>query len=278
MLVQSLDRHTKRASLRMTALFVSWSLLGPALGQGWAGPMPQGRQRHSRPFRVGRGLCSCPGPCKLPLPSKARQRTISSALPPGSRLLAAVQADLDADGTQEWACLTRLGKRFDLVVLERKGRDFVVAGRNRVSAPWHLEIGDVDGDRAPEILVGVRKKSPLDPVTANRSFFYDWDGRFIRPKWLGSRLARRFSDLALADLDGDGRAELYALERLERGKVRISAYRWGGFGFRWVGRVIVPRGRWHLCTTGDMLFAAWGSRKLRITLDMAGGGVPRIAP
>ena len=55
------------------------------------------------------------------------------------------------------------------------------------------------------------------------------------PMWLGSRLSRRFDDFALADVDGDGCAELFALEIMPRGSHRVSEYRWRSFGMDALG-------------------------------------------
>lgn len=100
--------------------------------------------------------------------------------------------------------------------------------------PWKLEIADVDGDGQPEICLGVYKKSPRDPIMAKRSFFYNWDGTRMVPKWLGSRLARRFDDFTLADLNHDGWDELVSLEVAPKGMHRLSIYRWKSFGFEWL--------------------------------------------
>lgn len=106
--------------------------------------------------------------------------------------------------------------------------------RRRHMNPWKLQVVDVDGDRKLEVVVGVWKKSPKDPVMAKRVFVYSWDGQRLVPKWLSSRLARRFDDFALADVDKDGWAELFALEKMPGGKHRVSEYRWRSFGFDWV--------------------------------------------
>ena len=101
--------------------------------------------------------------------------------------------------------------------------------------PWKVLVADVDGDGKPEVLVGVRKKSPHDPVMENRLFVFSWNGERLLPKWLGSRLSRRFDDFTVADVAGDGKMRLFALERGDAGRHRVAEYRWLCFGFTWVG-------------------------------------------
>ncbi|HEY3298784.1 MAG TPA: VCBS repeat-containing protein, partial [Armatimonadota bacterium] len=101
--------------------------------------------------------------------------------------------------------------------------------------PWKLLIADVDGDGRREIIAGVWKKSPKDPVMAKRVFVYSWNGKRMLPKWLGSKLSRRFDDFTFCDINRDGWDELFALEIAPNGKHRIAAYRWNTFGFDWLG-------------------------------------------
>ncbi len=103
--------------------------------------------------------------------------------------------------------------------------------RDRGHQPWKIATGDVDGDGALDVCVTVWKKTRFHPVLDNRPFLYSWDGNQLFPKWLGSRLSSPFIDLALRDLDGDGRDELVALEEQRDGLKRVMSYKWYGFGF-----------------------------------------------
>jgi hypothetical protein len=54
---------------------------------------------------------------------------------------------------------------------------------------YHYDYGDVNGDRLPEIVVGVTKKTRYWRDEDKRLFIFKlYDGQLIRPLWLGSRL------------------------------------------------------------------------------------------
>ena len=54
---------------------------------------------------------------------------------------------------------------------------------------YHCDYGDVNGDGLPEIAVGVTKKTKYWRTEDKRLFIFKlYDGRLIRPLWLGSRL------------------------------------------------------------------------------------------
>ena len=148
--------------------------------------------------------------------------------------------DLDADGTTEFIAITAERTiadhpiRGEIVLLKECDGNLTQVWLAGHLNPWKLEVGDVDGDGLIEFAVGVWKRSPLDPVMAKRVFFYSWDGDLVRPKWLGSRLSRRFDDFILFDINTDGWAELIALEIADGGKHRIAIYRWLDFGFEWL--------------------------------------------
>ena len=153
----------------------------------------------------------------------------------------AARADLDNDGTVETVAITcrrRVDSRplgGEIVVLQTESGKPRVAWRQPKLNPWKVRIADVDGDGEREIVAGVWKKSPKDQVMAKRVFVYSWNGERMLPKWLGSRLSRRFDDFTMADVNDDGWDELVALETAPGGKHRVSVYRWRCFGFDWLG-------------------------------------------
>ena len=157
------------------------------------------------------------------------------------RIISSCKSDLDADGIVETVVITARTQKDrhpmggDVVVMQTVGGKLKPVWRQEKLNPWKLQIADVDDDGKCEIVVGVWKKSPKDPVMAKRTFVYSWDGRRMLPKWLGSRLSRRFDDFALCDINRDGWDELLALEICANGKHRVSAYRWQVFGFDWLG-------------------------------------------
>lgn len=181
-----------------------------------------------------------------------------------------LRADLDRDGVSETVTITSRARRDghpvggDVTV----SRKHVVWKQRRLN-PWKLEIADLTGDGSREVVVGVWKKSPRDPVMAKRCFIYGWDGKRLLPMWLGSRLSRRFDDFAVADIDRDGKSELISLEVAPEKKHRIAAYRWSSFGFEWLGCTEDLQGVTALTAVGKEVLASTsrGRAKLRFSGD-----------
>lgn len=180
--------------------------------------------------------CLCGITSASPTPHDLRQ-LVKPAIGSGYSIIDVLQSDLDHNGDPEVIAITSkqienghpLGG--EIVILHyNKSRLHVVWRQARLN-PWKLQLGDVDGYGRTEIICGVWKKSPKDPVMEKRTFVYSWNGRRMMPMWLGSRLSRRFDDFAVADVNGDRMAEIVSLERAPGGKHRISIYRWFSFGF-----------------------------------------------
>jgi len=139
-----------------------------------------------------------------------------------------VSADLDGDGTAERVEF-RSGAAEAVSVW--RGTRRVWKGVPARWNAWKVRIGDVDGDGRAEIVIGVHKATRYVPKPHNGLFVFGWDGRRAYPKWLGSSLARPFSDFEVVDVDGDGRAEVVSRESGNDGSPSVTVYSWRGFGF-----------------------------------------------
>jgi hypothetical protein len=140
-------------------------------------------------------------------------------------------ADLDADGRQETVFISKNSASKSASVVVMRGKKKVWEGV-RLN-PWKVAVPDVDGDGKHEVAVGVYKKSRFDPVMAKRLFIYKFEANKLLPKWLGSRLGRRFTDFRFTDLNKDGKDELIANEYDDKWRYE-STYRWNGFGFDFI--------------------------------------------
>jgi hypothetical protein len=139
-----------------------------------------------------------------------------------------IVADLDGDGRAE---RVELRADRDPSVSVWRGSRCLWRGVPRRWRPWKLMTADVDGDGRREIVVGVHKSTRYFPRPHNCLFIYGFDGRTVRPKWLGSSLSRPFEDFAFANLDGDRAEELVSVEITRRGTRCLVVYSWNGFGF-----------------------------------------------
>jgi hypothetical protein len=126
------------------------------------------------------------------------------------------------------------GTRSRLVLA--KGEVWLETGKARRSLhlaryrPWKLAWARVAGQR--QLAVGVYKKTRYQPKPHNALFLYDWNDGRLKPRWLGSRLSRPFTDFAFTDMRASGETELVSVERRADGRVALMVYRWTGFGFQ----------------------------------------------
>jgi hypothetical protein len=151
---------------------------------------------------------------------------VAGAAPlPASRVIV---TDLDGDRQVERVVLQA---DRDPSVSVWRGNRCLWRGVPRRWKPWKLATADVDGDGRREIVVGVHKATRYFPRPHNCLFIYGFDGRTVRPKWLGSSLSRPFEDFAFANLDGDRAEKLVSVEITRRGTRCLVVYSWNGFGF-----------------------------------------------
>lgn len=192
-----------------------------------------------KPGTIAVMLILCTGVAGLALLRAPSFSTTETSL--ASTTIDTHQADLNGDGQVEVVQITYktvenghpMGG--EIVVMRETAEGLVPIWRERNLNPWKLRLADVDGDGEKEIIVGVWKKSPKDPVMARRVFVWSWNGERMLPKWLGSRLSRRFEDFEVRDINNDGWAELLAMEISPGKPKRIGMYRWRSFGFDWLG-------------------------------------------
>ncbi|NLG89518.1 MAG: VCBS repeat-containing protein [Clostridiaceae bacterium] len=153
-----------------------------------------------------------------------------------SSLLGVSSGDLDNDGKKELVLILRrpgdeYGKSLVIMSFQKNDGNRIQSYDMNDLNPWTVHIADVDGDGMKELSVGVYKKARLDPVMAKRPFLYNWNGKTIYPKWLGSRLSRPFEDYLFCDINDDSVDELISVELADDGNKLINVYRWKGFGF-----------------------------------------------
>lgn len=98
-------------------------------------------------------------------------------------------------------------------------------------AVYRFDCGDVTGDGEPEIVVGTVKSTRYRPKKDKRLFIYHlYDGRYIRPLWLGSRVGRPLIDFRV---ERDSVPNLiHTWEHGEEGDTVQVLYRLKGFGLK----------------------------------------------
>lgn len=136
-------------------------------------------------------------------------------------------------------CEWTVGERHLEVCLEQKSDSFYVLHLN-ADPPFHstwelpypvyrFDYGDITGDGSPEIAVGVIKPTRFDPQPDKRLFIYRVaDGLYIRPLWLGSRVAQPLEDFRIIRTEIP--AIIRTMERERSGTFLIAEYKWRGFG------------------------------------------------
>ena len=98
---------------------------------------------------------------------------------------------------------------------------------------YRFDYGDVNGDGIPEIAIGVVKGTRFFPEPAKRLFLFKlYEGRLIRPLWLGSRVANELVDFCI--VRDSVPALIQTVERLPNDSIVYAVYRQQGFGIKFL--------------------------------------------
>lgn len=101
--------------------------------------------------------------------------------------------------------------------------------------PWPVyafDTADLTGNGLPEIVVGVTKATRYWQAPARRLFIYKlFDGRYIRPLWLGSRVGGPLHDFHICH--DSIPARIITTEEDRNGSLVNVQYRMGGFGIKY---------------------------------------------
>lgn len=94
---------------------------------------------------------------------------------------------------------------------------------------YQFDYGDITGNGIPEIIAGVIKPTRFDPKPDKRLFIYRIaDETYVRPLWLGSRVAQPLEDFRI--IREETPARIRTMEREHSGNYLIAEYMWRGFG------------------------------------------------
>lgn len=196
-------------------------------------------------------------PARLEVWQLSADRLTTTRFPASATPLTPVMtADLEPDGETESVTLAA-GR----AAIQRAGQTLWES-----PAPWRVTqaaITDLNQDAQPEVALLVWRPFapwPIDaylPHPGRISGFHDsrgqschliligWHHQIYTELWAGSAMADPLTAFASADLDGDGRQELAALESRydASGPAQfVTVWEWNGFGFTLVARG--PDGRY----------------------------------
>jgi len=146
-----------------------------------------------------------------------------------SRMRDAEVGDLDGDGAPEIAVATH-DQGVVAIVAPKAGGGFAVRELDRKPDTFvhEIEIGDLDGDGALEVYA-----TPSEPNRLDGTMQHGEVVRYVPKLGQGRQLVadlgtRHAKEILVADVDGDGRQELYvSIEAAEGGSLEIRRYEAG---------------------------------------------------
>lgn len=117
-------------------------------------------------------------------------------------------------------------------VIEHFNGDSIISQWELRFPVYRFDYGDLNDDGVNEIVVGVTKKTRYWEE-GNRLFIYKlYNGRLIRPLWLGSRLGGEILDFHINRSTKP--AQIITTEDF-KDSIVTAVYSLGGFGLRFVG-------------------------------------------
>ena len=224
------------------------------------------------------GAASCAGASESAWQFGRDGTLIEVVLPPEAVLRPNTQkVDLDGDGISDYVCLSEGVARIQAVPCGSANAPQSFAALQFASQPelrwqspdgWQVTqfgLGDLDNSGLPEVSLLVWRPFepwPIDRIVPNPGridahqnaagmschvILIGWRSGSFRELWAGSALADPLLALASADMNGDGRLELAALESKydqppEGPAPALTVWGWNGFGFDLLART---GGRFH---------------------------------
>jgi hypothetical protein len=119
--------------------------------------------------------------------------------------------------------------KFDLIAEYTDSNNLKKTNKWPLNYPvFRLDVGDIDNDNSPNIMVGVIKRTRFDTVLRKRLFIFKLVNGYIRPAWLGSRVSQPLIDFKFYSIHKQNVIRTIELER--SGKFLIAEYCWNHFG------------------------------------------------
>jgi len=116
--------------------------------------------------------------------------------------------------------------------------DSISGHSDRIIIPYEIydiQTGDINRDGHTDICVGLIKPTPFDQLLRKRLFIFSIDRDYLKPLWLGSRLAYTFEEFKVGETACG--CVVRTLEKEKEGKWSVSEYHWQCFGLAFVRRV-----------------------------------------